>query len=201
VRQYVILGAGLDTFAQRRPDIASQLQVYEVDQEATQSWKRQRLLDLGYGVPEWLHLVPVDFETGRSAQDEIAAAGFDRSQPAVVASSGVSMYLTREANIASLSEIASLAPGSVLALSFLLTQDLVDPELRRGLEVSARGAAASGTPFVTFFTPEDIMSLARAAGFGHVEHVSAAALNERYFAGRTDGLKMLRGEELIVATV
>src|SRR5213078_4875348 len=71
--QYVILGAGLDTFAQRRPEIASRLLVFEVDQPGPQAWKRQRLIDLGYGVPEWLRLVPVDFEAGGSWWQRLAA--------------------------------------------------------------------------------------------------------------------------------
>src|SRR5947209_14481088 len=66
VAQYVILGAGLDTFAQRRPELASRLRVFEIDQPGTQAWKRQRLIDLGFGVPDWLHFVPVDFEAGQS---------------------------------------------------------------------------------------------------------------------------------------
>src|SRR5580704_1690863 len=83
--QYVLLGAGLDTFAQRRADLASRLMVFEVDQPGTQAWKRRRLVDLGYGVPEWLRLVPVDFEEGASWQDEVVQAGFDPARPAVVA--------------------------------------------------------------------------------------------------------------------
>ena len=95
VAQYVILGAGLDSFAQRRPDIASRMRVFEVDQPAPQEWKRRRLVELGYGVPEWLQLVPVDFEAGASAWQALAEAGFDATRPAFVASTGVSMYLTR----------------------------------------------------------------------------------------------------------
>ena len=110
VGQYVILGAGVDTFAQRRPELASRLQVFEVDQPNPQAWKRQRLVQLGYGVPEHLRFVPVDFEAGEAWWDRLAAAGFDASRPAFVASTGVSMYLTREAVFATLQRIASLAP-------------------------------------------------------------------------------------------
>jgi methyltransferase (TIGR00027 family) len=130
--QYVLLGAGLDTFAQRRQDLASRLVVFEVDQPGTQAWKRQRLIDLGYGVPEWLRLVPVDFEEGASWQEEVAKAGFAAARPAVVASTGVSMYLTREANQATLRDLAKLAPGSTVAMTFLLPLDLVDERDRQG---------------------------------------------------------------------
>src|SRR5919197_2332999 len=86
VTQYVILGAGLDTFAQRRPKVASRLKLFEVDQPGPQAWKRRRLVELGYGVPDWLHLVPVDFEAGASWWTEVAKAGFDAHKPAVVVS-------------------------------------------------------------------------------------------------------------------
>jgi methyltransferase (TIGR00027 family) len=198
--QYVLLGAGLDTFAQRRPDLAARLQVFEVDQPGTQAWKRQRLTDLGYGVPGWLHLVPVDFEAGTSWQAAVAKAGFDATRPAVVASTGVSMYLTREANEATLRDLAALAPGSTVAMTFLLPLDLVDERDRQGWIMSANGARSSGTPFISFFTPEEFLDLARAAGFAAVRHVSGHDLNDRYFAGRQDGLRMSTGEDFLIAT-
>jgi methyltransferase (TIGR00027 family) len=86
VAQYVILGAGLDTFAQRRPEIASRLRVFEVDQPGPQAWKRQRLIELGFDIPKWLQFVPVDFEADVSWWERLAAAGFEASRPAVVAS-------------------------------------------------------------------------------------------------------------------
>jgi methyltransferase (TIGR00027 family) len=199
--QYLILGAGLDTFAQRRPEVAARLRVFEVDQPGHQAWKRQRLVQLGYGVPDWLRLVPVDFEAGESWRDRLAAAGFDADKPAVVASAGVSMYLTRAANIAALRQVASLAAGSTLATTFILPPELADPGVRPGLELAAAGARASGTPFISFFTPTDMVELAREAGFREVRHVSAATLAQRYFADRTDGLRPPdNSEELLVAT-
>lgn len=198
--QYVLLGAGLDTFAQRRPDLGARLGVFEIDQPATQAWKRRRLVDLGFGIPDWLHLVPVDFEAGQSWRDRLAAAGFDAARPALVASTGVSMYLTREAVMATFREVAALAPGSTFAMTFLLPIELADPEVRPGLEMSRKGAAASGTPFVSFFAPEELLAMAQGAGFKTVRHVSGADLNQRYFAGRPDGLRTARGEEFLVAS-
>ena len=200
VDQYAILGAGLDTFAQRRPDIASRLRVFEVDQPGPQAWKRQRLIELGFGVPEWLRLVPVDFEAGGSWWKQLVAADFDSKQPAVIVSTGVAMYLTKDANQATLRQIAQLAPGSTLAMTFVLPGELIDDALRPGFEAAERGARAAGTPFVSFYAPEEMLTLAREAGFRDAEHVSATQLNERYFAGRTDGLQTFRGEELLVAT-
>jgi methyltransferase (TIGR00027 family) len=201
VSQYVILGAGLDTFAQRRPEIASRLRVFEIDQPSPQAWKRQRLIELGFGIPEWLRLVPVDFEAGGSWWDQVVAVGFDPAQPAVIVSTGVSMYLTKDANTAALREIAAgLAPASTLAMTFLLPTELHDDALRPGFEAAEKGARAAGTPFISFYTPDEMLSLAREAGFRDAQHVSAAMLNERYFNDRTDGLRTLRGEELLVAT-
>lgn len=201
VGQYVILGAGLDTFAQRRPELASRVRVFEIDQPGPQAWKRQRLVDLGLGIPPFLQLVPVDFEAGDDWWERLAASGFDPARPAVVASTGVSMYLTQEAIEATLRQIATLAPGSTLAMSFMLPIELLDPEVRMGVERAAEGARAAGTPFLSFFTPAEMLALARKAGFKEAQHVSAAALAERYFAGRTDGLRPPNNsEEMLVAS-
>lgn len=201
VEQYVILGAGLDTFAQRRPELASRMLVFEIDQPGPQAWKRQRLIDLGYGVSPFLRLVPVDFEAGDAWWEQLVASGFDTGRPAVVASTGVSMYLTREAIVATLRQAATLASGSTFAMSFMLPIELTDPEVRPGIERAAEGARAAGTPFISFFTPTEILTLARDAGFTEVRHVSAATLAQRYFSGRKDGLRPPKNsEELVVAT-
>jgi methyltransferase (TIGR00027 family) len=197
----VILGAGLDTFAQRMPEIASRLNLFEVDQPGPQAWKRQRLMELGFGVPAWLHFVPVDFEAGDAWWQKLAAAGFDSARTAIVASTGVSMYLTKDAIAATLRQVAKLAAGSTLVMSFMLPFELADPDVRPWLELAAKGAQASGTPFVSYFTPAEIMTLGRDAGFKDVEHVSAADLGARYFTGRTDGLcPPNNSEELLIAT-
>jgi methyltransferase (TIGR00027 family) len=200
VEQYVILGAGLDTFAQRKSAIASRLRVFEVDRPGPQAWKRQRLIELGYGIPEWLRFVPVNFEAGDSWWERLAEAGLDASRPAIVASTGVSMYLTKDAIAATLRQVAALASRSTLAMTFLLPLELADSEVRPGLELAEKGARASGTPFISFFTPAEILTLAREAGFREVQHVSADTLTRRYFASRTDGLRPPNNaEELLVA--
>ncbi|HJW32522.1 MAG TPA: class I SAM-dependent methyltransferase [Holophagaceae bacterium] len=201
VAQYVLLGAGLDTFAQRRADLAARMTVFEVDQPGPQAWKRQRLVDLGYGLPAWLRLVPVDFEAGDGEWDRLAAAGFDPARPAVVASTGVSMYLTREAVAATLGRVAALAPGSTLVMSFLVPVEMSDPEVRPGMVRAMEGARASDTPFLSFFDPPELVALAREAGFHDARHVSSGTLAQRYFANRTDGLRPPDpAEELLVAT-
>lgn len=200
VTQYVLLGAGVDTFAQRRPEIASQMTIFEVDQPQPQTWKRQRLIDLGYDLPDWLRLVPVDFEH-TDGWAELSAAGFDRHVPALIASAGVSMYLTKEANAETLQQVAGLAPGSVFAMTFQLPEEYVDEPDREARGFALRGAAASGTPFISFYSPAEMLDAARTAGFREVQHVSSRALAERYFSGRRDGLRPSSGEDLLIATV
>ncbi|HKI84304.1 MAG TPA: class I SAM-dependent methyltransferase [Candidatus Krumholzibacteria bacterium] len=199
--QYVILGAGLDTFAERRPEIASNMRIFEIDRPGPQAWKRQRLEALGYGVPPYLNLVPVDFEAGDQWWEKLAASGFDAAQPAVVASTGVSMYLTHEAIFATLRQVASFAKGSTLVMSFMLPIEMLDPEVRPGVERAAEGARTSGTPFISFFAPTELLDLAREAGFRRAERISATMLAELYFAGRSDGLRPPKNsEELLVAS-
>jgi O-methyltransferase involved in polyketide biosynthesis len=144
-------------------------------------------------------LVPIDFETGESWWDGLSAAGLEPDRPAVVASTGVSMYLSKDATAATLRQLAALAPGSTLAMTFLLPADLLDEADRAGLEASSRGARGSGTPFISFYSPEEMIALARDGGFREVRHVSTAELIERYFADRTDGLRPSTGEGMIVA--
>ncbi|MGE5497038.1 MAG: class I SAM-dependent methyltransferase [Syntrophothermus sp.] len=198
ISQYVILGAGLDTFAQRRPDIASKLQIFEIDQPVTQIWKQQRLIDLGFGIPEWLHFVPVDFETV-SWWDELLKAGFDINKPAFVSCSGVSLYLTKESITSTLKQIAALKSGSKLAMAFYLSMQLLDVEDRPLQEIAEKGARTSGTPFISFFSHDEILALAREAGFRDFETVSSKDLAKRYFSGRPDNLSPASGEEFLVA--
>jgi len=188
VTQYVILGAGLDTFAQRRPEMASRLQIFEVDQPGPQEWKRKRLVDLGYSIPEGLHFVPVDFEVGESWWDKLIKAGFMENRPSIVVSTGVSMYLTKEANFAIFKKIATFAPKSVFAMTFLLSLDLLPPQERAILEFVMKKAHASGTPFHSLFSPNEILDMGKKAGFKNNHYVSANDLFQKYFADRSDGL-------------
>jgi len=201
VGQYVLLGAGLDTFVQRRSEFSERLRVFEADQPAPQAWKRQRLIDAGYGVPDCLRLVPVDFEAGASWWDLLIEAGFSPAAPAVAVSTGVSMYLTKEANAATLRQLAALAPGSTVAMTFMLPLELIDEQDRQGMLMAQNGARASGTPFISFFSPDEMLQMAREAGFEDARHVSGTTLNDWFFAGRSDGLRVSTGEDFLVATL
>ncbi len=110
------------------------------------------------------------------------------------------MYLTRDATAATMRQIAGLAPGSTFAMTFLLPIELLLPEDRAGLEMSQKGARASGTPFVSFYAPADMLALARDAGFKEAQHISGLSLGERYFANRPDGLRPSSGEDWLLAS-
>ena len=199
ISQYVILGAGLDTFAQRRPDIASKLQIYEIDQPDTLTWKQQRLIELGFGDPEYLHFVPVNFETS-SWWEQLLKAGFNANKPAVVACTGVSLYLTKDAITSTLNQIATLASGSKLAMTFYLPTELLDEEDKPMQEIAEKGARAEATPFVSFFAPNEILALAREAGFKEAKTISTKDMEQYYFTNRTDNLLPATGEVFLLAT-
>ncbi|TMI89448.1 MAG: class I SAM-dependent methyltransferase [Bacteroidetes bacterium] len=199
ISQYVILGAGLDTFAQRRPDIASKLQIYEIDQPDTLTWKQQRLIELGFGDPEYLHFVPVNFETS-SWWEQLLKAGFNANKPAVVACTGVSLYLTKDAITSILNQIATLASGSKLAMTFYLPTELLDEEDKPMQEIAEKGARAAATPFVSFFAPNEILALAREAGFKEAKTISTKDMEQYYFTNRTDNLLPATGEVFLLAT-
>ncbi|HEX4453138.1 MAG TPA: class I SAM-dependent methyltransferase [Kofleriaceae bacterium] len=196
VAQYVLLGAGLDTFAQRRAETG--VRVFEIDQPATQLWKRRRLDELGLALPTF---VPVDFERD-TWLERLIAAGFDPATPAVVASTGVSMYLARDTNAKTLRDVAAaLAPGSTFAMTFMIPIELVsDPEERTIRGFAEQGAAKSGTPFISFYAADEITAAAREAGFARAIAITADDYVARYFAQRSDGLRPAMSEQLLVAT-
>ncbi|HZU77939.1 MAG TPA: class I SAM-dependent methyltransferase [Dehalococcoidia bacterium] len=198
--QYIVLGAGLDTFTQRHPELAGRLRIFEIDQPGPQAWKRQRLEALGYGVPDHLLLVPVDFETGDDWWQALTTAGFDPRATALVSSSGVSMYITKAATADTLRTLTAMAAGSLVVMTFMLPIELADPTDRPGLQGAARGARAAGTPWISFYTPEQIEGIARDAGFTRTQCISTEELAARYLAGRSDGLRAASGEGLLLAS-
>lgn len=199
VTQYVLLGAGLDTYALRHPDLGPHQHVFEVDRPGTSEWKQRRIAELGLPTAPGLRFVPTDFESERSWWDGLVAAGLDPGRPAVVSSTGVSMYLTREANTATLARLARLAPGSSVAMTFQPPSELLSEHERHFRDVSAVGAAAAGTPFLSYFAPDEIVALAREAGFREARVLDADEINARWFAGRPDGLRVTRAEEFLLA--
>ena len=200
VRQYVLLGAGLDTFAYRAGRTFPGLKVFEVDHPATQGWKRERLAEAGITLPDMLTFAPVNFETETLANG-LARAGFDAEAPAVFAWLGVVPYLTREAIDATLRFVASLPRGTAVVFDYGEPPDERDERSRAAHRAMAERVAASGEPFRSFFKPQDLKRDVAALGFSAVEDFDSAALNARYFADRMDGLKLRAGGHLFRARV
>jgi methyltransferase (TIGR00027 family) len=183
VRQYVVLGAGLDTFAYRNPHPPERLRVFEVDLPASQAWKRELLARTRIEPPASLTFVPVDFET-QALPDELHAAGFRDTEPAFFSWLGVTMYLTREAVLGTLRFVAERAPGSGITFDYMTPPHRL-PWLRRlGFHLVARRVAAAGEPWRTWFEPEDVMRELTSLGFARFEDLDGAALDRRYFGGR-----------------
>lgn len=191
VNQYVLLGAGLDSFALRRRDLATAVKVYEVDHPASQMTKRKRLARLHVDMPENLEFVPVDFEQ-ETVAEALARSSYVRERPAFFSWLGTTQYLTREAVMNTLRSIAAFAvPSSEIVLTYLIPLELVAPGDRAAVEKAARFAARRGEPFISFFDPRMFPQEVGALGFELVENLSPLEQKARYFAARTDDLRLL----------
>ena len=189
VTQYVILGAGLDTFAYRNPHRARSLRVFEVDHPATQAWKRARLEAAAIPIPASLTFAPVDFER-QTLGDGLAAAGFDSGAPSFFSWLGVTMYLTEPAIASTLGLVAATPRGGGIALDYAVPRATLGWMGRIAHDALARRVAAAGEPFRTFWSPGDVRERLAAAGFRAIEDLGADEINARYFVGRADGLKV-----------
>ncbi|QOR75705.1 MAG: class I SAM-dependent methyltransferase [Thermoflavifilum sp.] len=198
VKQYVLLGAGLDSFAIRNRAIASQVDIYEIDRPDTLAWKETKLVENGYAIPPKLHFVPVDFETS-SWWIALLKKVFDYTQPTFVSCTGVTLYLTKEAIRDMLQKMTLLATGSTIAITFYLPVEQLEGEDKNLMEISMKGAAASGTPFVSFFTPEEMVNLAKDAGLKNMQTLSTKDMINLYFKNRTDNLIPADGEFFLIA--
>jgi len=192
VRQYVLLGAGLDTFAYRRPH-GDDVRIYEVDHPATQAWKRERLREAGIAIPDSLTFAPVDFER-ETLTEGLRAAGFRADALAFFSWLGVTVYLSATAVLQTLERVAGHAAGSEIVFSF------VPPRAASARTVGAR-AASLGEPWMTFFDPATLERDLRRMGFSHVEHLAPEEANRRYFAARSDDLRVGGTGHLMKATV
>jgi methyltransferase (TIGR00027 family) len=187
VAQYVILGAGLDTFAYRNPFAA--LRVFEVDFPATQVWKREMLAEAGIALPGNLTFVPLDFEH-KALAEGLAEAGFDAGSAAFFGWLGVVPYLTLDAFRATLNAIAQLPAGSAVSFDYALAPETLSPVGRKAFDALAGRVAAAGEPFQLFFTPQTLEAELCRAGFHRIEQLDSDHLNELYFKDRADGLKL-----------
>jgi methyltransferase (TIGR00027 family) len=185
--QYVILGAGLDSFAYRSP-LARQVQVYEVDLPATQRWKRAALDAARIEVPGTVTFVPVDFEAD-SLASALADRGLSLSRPALVSWLGVTMYLTRQAIGQALAEIAGLAPGTEIIADYMLPAPLRDSAGSAYAELVMPVAAAGGEPWRTSLAPEEMSALLAGHGFGAAAHIRQRDQVSRPLWERSDSLR------------
>jgi methyltransferase (TIGR00027 family) len=200
VRQYVILGAGLDSFAFRRPDLAGVVQVFEVDYPATQQWKRMQMGELQVELPSNLVFIPLDFET-QTLTAGLQAGGYRLKAPAFSSWLGVTMYLTEEAIFNTLRVVASLALGSEIVFSYVVPEALLDEEHQCLLAAIKAGAAARGEPWLSCFEPARLKARIKELGFTQVWDLGPEEANRRYFAGRTDGLCAFPASHLMKARV
>ncbi|MBA5605166.1 class I SAM-dependent methyltransferase [Duganella sp. FT3S] len=180
VTQYVVLGAGLDSYGWRPHPPG--LHVFEVDHPATQAWKRGLLHQAGLATPANVHFVPVDFERDQLA-DALRAAGCRLDQPIFFSWLGVTLYLTREAIFDTLSFVARLPPGSAIVFDYGIAPALLEPMEQWGVNQFVRKYAAEGEPWLSFFAPDELAAALRALGFGAVADVGPAELAARYQAG------------------
>jgi methyltransferase (TIGR00027 family) len=200
VRQYVILGAGLDSFAYRNPFPPDALRVFEVDHPATQAWKRERLATAGIGAAASPTFVPVDFEH-EAVAPALAARGFDAGAPAIISWLGVMMYLTRDAIRQTFAWVASLAPGSMIVFTYIAQPSSSDRAARAAFDGLAAHAAAQGEPWITSFEPPELARELDDVGLALVEDLGSTESIARYFRGRTDGLRPGSAGHLARATV
>jgi methyltransferase (TIGR00027 family) len=189
VRQYVILGAGLDTFPYRNPFGSDKLRIFEVDHPATQAWKRRRLQETGMGAPESLTFAPVDFEK-QTLREGLDRAGFRFQEPAFFSWLGVVIYLTKPAVRQTLAFVASLPSGSGIAFDYSPPPALMTETQRIAHERLARQVAALGEPWLTYYAPASLAEEVRRLGFKRLEDLGPEEAEERYFKNRADGLRL-----------
>lgn len=200
VSQYVILGAGLDSFPYRNPYPKTDLKVFEVDHPATQSWKRWRLSQTGIAVPDSLVFAPVDFEK-QTLADGLSQAGFLAHEPAFFSWLGVAIYLTKPAVMNTLEFIASLPPESETVFDYSPPPAAMNFYQRIGHERMAKEVAAIGEPWITYFEQPSLIEELRRMGYKQVEDLGPEEANRHYFKDRVDGLRINGAGRLMKARV
>jgi methyltransferase (TIGR00027 family) len=200
IGQYLILGAGLDTFAYRQPSWARSLRIYELDHPATQRWKRERLAANHIEKPANLTFVPIDFEAF-SLADALRTTDFSYGIKTFCSWLGVTPYLTPGAIDATLKFVLSLQPTSEIVFNFVLPTHLLFGIEAEAMRLVAQTSTEAGEPWLTSFLPDDLTVLLRVMGFCNVIHLTPEEANGRYFRNRSDGLEARYGERLVRAVV
>jgi methyltransferase (TIGR00027 family) len=189
IHQYVVLGAGLDTYAYRNPYPEGVLHVFEVDHAATQIWKRTRLKEAGIPIPQSLTFIPMDFEN-QTLEEGLRQAGLNTTQSAFFSWLGVTPYLTSSAANATLRFVASMPAGSGIVFDYMISPSSVNPAARLAFDSLAHRVALAGEPFQTFIDPSSLKTSLLAMGYGQIEDKAPEEMNARYFRGRTDKLRV-----------
>lgn len=186
VDQYVILGAGLDTFALRRLDLTAMIRIYEVDHPETQAWKRDHLAKLGYELPAALEFIPADLEH-EAVAEALGRSSFRSDQRAFFSCLGLMPYLSREAIFQTLESIAAAsAPGSEIVFDYRVSMEFVDPEDVPFVEAGDKFSAGEGEPKRSWLNPETLPDEIGTVGLELIESLSPKQLWDRYFVGRGD---------------
>ena len=187
VTQFVILGAGLDTFAYRNP--FANLRVFEVDHPATQEWKRQRLASENIVIPDSVTYAAVDFNT-QTLSDGLHAANFQPGKPAFFSWLGVTMYLEPQTVLDTLRLVHTMSPENGIVFDYTVPRHLLNTVGKLILDAIMNRVAAAGEPFRGFFVPGELAAALSQIGYRHIEDLDSAAINARYFTNRTDNLKV-----------
>jgi methyltransferase (TIGR00027 family) len=187
LKQYVILGAGVDTFGYRNP--FPNLQVYEVDHPATQAWKARLLEASGIVAPRSLSFAPVDFEND-TLENGLMRVGFRKEEPAFFSCLGVTPYLAKETTLATLRWIISACAGNGVAFDYVVPRESLSANQRVAFDELAGRVSAAGEPFVGFFDPLGLAGELTAMGYAHIEDLGAKEINLRYFRDRADTLSV-----------
>jgi methyltransferase (TIGR00027 family) len=201
IDQYIILGAGLDSFAYRRPDLTASLDVFEVDHPASQAWKRARVAELGIAAPTHLHHVSIDFER-QTLGEGLAESIIDLGKPVLLSLLGVTQYLTTDATVRMLRDVAATtAPGSELVLQFVVPPATLARDEAALVTAWAERNGAAGEPWLGYFEPAEMEHHLLVAGFSRVVHFGPEEATERYLRGRGDGLSMPAYFHMIKASI
>jgi len=199
LRQYVILGAGLDSFAYRRPEQLAGLRIFEVDHPASQEWKRRRLEELGVSRPADLVFASVDFES-ESLIDGLTRSGFDWTARTMFSWMGVTMYLTTSAIRSTVGVMASTAGGSAVVMTYNQPVDSIDELSRRVTTALSGYAGEMGEKFVSMFTPGEAEALMREHGYVDIRDFGAEEARTEYFGDRAD-VPIAGAQRILVARV
>lgn len=198
--QYVILGAGLDSFAWRRPDVLASTRVFEVDHPATQAWKRKRAEVMALPRSDRHVFAPVDFES-ETLDAGLTSVGFDPSASTLFSWIAVMPYLSIEAIETTLRGLARAARGSQIALSYGVREEYLDDVGRRFISLLQRVATQRGEPLLTLLSPTEAEDLLTRCGLSVIDHLDRHALSERYLAGRSEVPLPYTVERVITAAV